>query len=113
LLRATLSGSHKTGHLGDVTSAIRATFSEAIQRRPSIIYIDECDVLPTRGESGKDDSWWTAIVTTLLECIQGFEQVEGVFVCASCNDPTRLDPALTRAGRLDHHIRVERPTSPD
>ena len=101
--------SHKTGHLGDVTSAIRATFSEAIQHRPSIIYIDECDVLPTRGQSGKDDSWWTAIVTTLLESIQGFEQVEGVFVCASCNDPTRLDPALTRAGRLDHHIRVELP----
>ena len=101
--------SHKSGHLGDVTSAIRATFSEAIQHRPSIIYIDECDVLPTRGQSGKDNSWWTAIVTTLLESIQGFEQVEGVFVCASCNDPTRLDPALTRAGRLDHHIRVELP----
>ena len=48
-------------------------------------------------------------MTTLLEFIQGFEQVEGVFVCASCNDPTRLDPALTRAGRLDHHIRVELP----
>ncbi|MBR0821474.1 AAA family ATPase [Bradyrhizobium liaoningense] len=100
---------HKSGHLGDVTSCIRATFSEAFQRRPSIVYIDECDVLPARGSGGKHDSWFTAIVTTLLECIQGFEQVEGVFVCASCNDPTRLDPALTRAGRLDHHIRVELP----
>ncbi|WGD50263.1 AAA family ATPase [Bradyrhizobium sp. CB1650] len=100
---------HKSGHLGDVTSCIRATFSEAFQRRPSIVYIDECDVLPARGSGGKHDSWFTAIVTTLLECIQGFDQVEGVFVCASCNDPTRLDPALTRAGRLDHHIRVELP----
>ena len=102
--------SHKTGHLGDVTSCIRATFAEAFQRRPAIIYIDECDAIPARGSSNnKDNSWWNSIVATLLECMQGFEQVEGVFVCASCNDPDRLDPALTRAGRLDHHIRVELP----
>ncbi|WP_158537576.1 AAA family ATPase [Bradyrhizobium sp. MOS003] len=100
--------SHKTGHLGDVTSCIRATFAEALQRRPSIIYIDECDAIPAR-HSGKDSSWWNAIVATLLECMQGFEQTEGVFLCASCNDPDRLDPALIRAGRLDHHIRIELP----
>lgn len=100
--------SSKTGHLGDVTSCIRAKFAEAFQRRPAIIYIDECDAIPARGTT-KDNSWWNSIVATLLECMQGFEQVEGVFVCASCNDPTRLDPAFTRAGRLDHHIRVELP----
>ena len=100
--------SHKTGHLGDVTSCIRATFAEAYQRRPAIIYIDECDAIPARG-TNKDNSWWNAIVATLLEAIQGFERVEGVFVCASCNDPARLDPALIRAGRLDHHIKVELP----
>lgn len=99
---------HKSGHLGDVTSCIRATFAEAFQRRPAIIYIDECDAIPARGD-GKDNSWWNAIVAVLLECMQGFERVEGVFVCASCNDPNRLDPALIRAGRLDHHIRVELP----
>lgn len=99
---------HKTGHLGDVTSSIRATFAEAFQRRPTIIYIDECDAIPARGTT-KDHSWWNAIVATLLECMQGFEQIEGVFVCASCNDPDRLDPALVRAGRLDHHVVVELP----
>jgi ATP-dependent Zn protease len=100
--------SHKTGHLGDVTSCIRGTFAEAYQRRPAIIYIDECDAIPARGND-KDHSWWNAVVATLLECMQGFERVEGVFVCASCNDPARLDPALIRAGRLDHHIKVELP----
>lgn len=100
--------SHKTGHLGDVTSCIRATFAEAFQRRPAIVYIDECDAIPARGTT-KDNSWWNAIVATLLECMQGFEQIEGVFVCASCNDPSLLDPALIRAGRLDHHIMIELP----
>ena len=71
--------SHKTGHLGDVTSCIRATFAEAFQRRPSIIYIDECDVLPSRGSGGKNNSWFTAIVTTLLESIQGFRAGRGRF----------------------------------
>jgi cell division protease FtsH len=101
--------SHKTGHLGDVTASIRSTFAEAYQRRPAIVYIDECDAIPARGTSGKDNSWWNSIVATLLECMAGFEQIEGVFVCASCNDPDRLDPALIRAGRLDHHVRVELP----
>lgn len=104
--------SEKTGHLGDVTAAIRSTFHDAARRKPCIIYLDECNSLPARG--GRDhDSWWTAIVNTLLEMIDGFEKTEGVFLIASCNDPTRLDPALTRAGRLDHHVEIPLPDVPD
>jgi len=102
---------HKTGHLGDVTAAIRETFFEATRRKPCIIYLDECNSIPARG--GCDhDAWWTAIVNTLLEMIDGFEKTEGVFLIASCNDPTRLDPALVRAGRLDHHIEIGLPDMP-
>jgi len=103
--------SHKTGHLGDVTAAIRETFLEAARRKPCIIYLDECNSIPARG--GRDhDAWWTAIVNTVLEMIDGFEKTEGVFLIASCNDPTRLDPALVRAGRLDHHIEIGLPDMP-
>ncbi|MEY9464001.1 AAA family ATPase [Bradyrhizobium ottawaense] len=103
--------SHKTGHLGDVTAAIRETFFDAARRKPCIIYLDECNSIPARG--GRDhDAWWTAIVNTLLEMIDGFEKTEGVFLIASCNDPARLDPALVRAGRLDHHIEIELPDVP-
>ncbi|WP_036030050.1 AAA family ATPase [Bradyrhizobium yuanmingense] len=103
--------SHKTGHLGDVTAAIRETFFEAARRKPCVIYLDECNSIPARG--GRDhDAWWTAIVNTLLEMIDGFEKTEGVFLIASCNDPARLDPALVRAGRLDHHIEIGLPDVP-
>ena len=104
--------SHKSGHLGDVTSAIRNTFFEAARRRPCIVYIDECDVLVARGRAGRDDSWWTAIVNTVLEMIDGFDKTEGIFVIASCNHPARLDPALIRSGRLDHHIEIGLPDMP-
>lgn len=103
--------SHKSGHLGDVTAAIRNTFAEAARRKPCIIYLDECNSIPARGGSDHD-SWWTAIVNTVLEMIDGFEKTEGLFLIASCNDPTRLDPALVRAGRLDHHIEIGLPDVP-
>jgi cell division protease FtsH len=104
--------SHKDGHLGSVTAAIRKTFSEAEKNKPCIVFCDEIDTLPARGKSALHDDWWSAIVNTLLEQLDGFERREGVVVVAACNDPSRLDPALVRAGRLDHHIAIPLPDVP-
>jgi ATP-dependent Zn protease len=100
--------SSKDGHLGAVTAAIRASFADAARTKPAILFIDEIDTLPRRG-SARYDEWWTAIVNTVLDCIDGFERLEGVVVMAACNDPSRLDPALVRAGRLDTHIQIPLP----
>jgi cell division protease FtsH len=104
--------SHKEGHLGSVTAAIRKTFSEASSQKPCIVFIDEIDTLPARGKSAHHDDWWSAIVNTLLEQLDGFERREGVVVVAACNDPSRLDPAIVRAGRLDRHIAIPLPDVP-
>jgi cell division protease FtsH len=104
--------SHKDGHLGSVTAAIRKTFSEAAKNKPCIVFCDEIDTLPARGKSAHHDDWWSAIVNTLLEQLDGFERREGVVVVAACNDPSRLDAALVRAGRLDHHIAIPLPDVP-
>ena len=103
---------HREGHLGHVTQAIRKAFSEALLQSPSILFIDEIDTLPARGTGKWNDDWWTSITNTLLECLDGFERREGVVVIAACNDPTRLDPALVRSGRLDRHIEIPRPDVP-
>ncbi|MCW5691648.1 MAG: AAA family ATPase [Pseudolabrys sp.] len=100
---------HRDGHLGHVTQAIRNAFSEAQLNAPSILFIDEIDSIPTRGRAGKSDDWWTAITNTLLECLDGYERREGVVVIAACNDPSRLDPALVRSGRLDRRIDIPLP----
>jgi hypothetical protein len=104
--------SHKDGYLGSVTAAIRKTFSDANSQKPCIVFIDEIDSLPARGGGGHNDLWFTAVVNCLLECLDGFEKRDGVVVCAACNDPSRLDAALVRAGRLDHHIAIPLPDVP-
>jgi cell division protease FtsH len=103
---------HREGHLGHVTQAIRKAFSEALLQSPSILFIDEIDTIPARGTGKWNDDWWTSITNTLLECLDGFERREGVVVIAACNDPSRLDPALVRSGRLDRHIEIPLPDVP-
>jgi cell division protease FtsH len=104
--------SHREGHLGHVTQAIRNAFAEARQNSPSILFIDEIDTIPARGTGRWNDDWWTSITNALLECLDGFERREGVVVIAACNDAARLDPALVRAGRLDRHIAIPLPDMP-
>ena len=104
--------SHKDGHLGSVTTAIRKIFAEANANRPCIVFIDEIDSLPARGSAGHNDSWFTAVVNCVLEQLDGYEKLEGVVVLAACNDPTKLDSALVRAGRLDRHIAIPLPDVP-
>ena len=103
---------HREGHLGHVTQAIRKAFSEALLQSPSILFIDEIDTLPARGAGKWNDDWWTSITNCLLESLDGFERREGVVVIAACNDPSRLDPALVRSGRLDRHIEIPLPDVP-
>jgi hypothetical protein len=103
---------HKEGHLGHVTQAIRNAFAEAQKNAPAILFIDEIDTIPARGTGKWNDDWWTSITNTLLECLDGFERREGVVVIAACNDPSRLDPALVRSGRLDRHIQIPLPNVP-
>ncbi len=103
---------HREGHLGHVTQAIRNAFAEAQSNAPSILFIDEIDTIPARGSGTGNDDWWTAITNTLLECLDGYEKREGVVVIAACNDPSRLDPALIRSGRLDRRLDIPLPDVP-
>jgi hypothetical protein len=104
--------SHKDGHLGHVTQAIRKVFAEARQKAPSILFIDEIDALPARRSGDKHDSWFTAVVDCVLTELDGSERREGVIVVAAANHPAALDPALLRSGRLDRHIEIPLPDVP-
>ena len=104
--------SNRDGHLGAVTAAIRKVFLvDAPSQRPCVVLWDECDAVPARGRS-EHDSWWSAINGCLLECLDGYERREGIFVVAVCNDASKLDPALVRAGRLDQHVVIPLPDLP-
>jgi cell division protease FtsH len=47
--------SHRDGHLGHVTQAIRNAFAEARRNSPSILFIDEIDSVPRRGTGKWND----------------------------------------------------------
>ncbi|TFF19853.1 AAA family ATPase [Jiella endophytica] len=100
---------NRGGYLGDVLKAMRAVFSEAAANIPALVFIDEIDTVRGRGSTDRNDGWFTAITTCLLECLDGIGRREGVIVIAACNDDSSLDPALVRSGRLDRRFFIGLP----
>lgn len=101
---------HKDGHLGDLLKAMRACFDEARRSAPCILFIDEVDGFGDRAKfAHQHRDYSIQVVNGLLECLDGLSGRDGVVVVATCNDPSVLDPAILRAGRLDRLIGIPLP----
>lgn len=100
----------KEGHLGNLLQAMQDVFAKAIGQRPCIVFIDELDSLPARSGAREHKDWYIGIVNALLEHLDGGMRREGVVVIGACNDPSRLDPALVRPGRLERKIAIDLPS---
>jgi cell division protease FtsH len=101
------------GYLDSVIKSVRDTFARAEASAPCAILWDEIDALPSRAtlSSNSSSSWWTPVVAeflTLLDSAVGGDRA-GVFVWGATNYPDRVDPALTRPGRLDRVIHFAAP----
>jgi AAA+ superfamily predicted ATPase len=100
----------RDGHLGHLLSAMGASFDEARRIAPCIMLIDEIDSFPTRSDIRDSHRDYTIqVVNGLLAQLDGATPREGVVVIGACNDASHLDPALLRAGRLEHVVRIPRP----
>ncbi len=99
------------GHQGDLIKSMRKAFDEARKHAPAVILIDEIDNFVARGSIGhaRSDEWMRGVVNALLECLDGAIEREGVIVVGATNDPSGIDMALRRPGRLDRHICVPMP----
>ncbi|CAN7420681.1 ATP-binding protein [Phyllobacterium sp. LjRoot231] len=110
LVIASLARWQSMGHLGDLLKAMRASFNSARINTPSILFIDEIDAVGDRDKAtGDNRQYHIEVVSGLLEQLDGAEKREGVVVVGACNNPAFLDPVLTRAGRLDRHIKIPLP----
>jgi cell division protease FtsH len=112
LISGSYSEWHGSGgaHQGDLLKAMKKTFKTARENAPSILFIDEVDSFPNRATiTHRYVEWETQVVNALLAEIDGVEARDGVVLVAACNHPSKLDPALTRSGRLDRHIRIGPP----
>ncbi|MEW4488820.1 ATP-dependent zinc metalloprotease FtsH [Thalassoglobus sp. JC818] len=96
--------------VGVGAARVRDMFAQAVQKSPSIIFIDELDALgKTRGSGmpgGHDEREQT--LNALLVEMDGFSSDQSVIVMGATNRPETLDPALMRPGRFDRHVLVDR-----
>ncbi|MBZ0147058.1 MAG: AAA family ATPase [Pseudorhodoplanes sp.] len=88
---------------------MQAVFQTARKNAPCILFIDEIDTMPRRGMGHHNASYFQAVSNALLEEIGGSKRNDGIVVIAACNDPSNLDPALIRSGRLDQMIEIPLP----
>ncbi|WP_334543826.1 AAA family ATPase [Rhizobium leguminosarum] len=109
LIYGSASRWQEAGALDEHLKALRASFVEAREKAPSILFIDEIDVLGNRGETDRNSAYMRALITAVLQLLDGFERREGVVVLGACNHPDLLDSAMKRPGRLDRHIAVPLP----
>ena len=109
----TISGSEFVEmFVGMGAARVRDLFSQAKQKAPCIIFIDELDALGKArgmgGMSGGHDEREQTLNQLLVE-MDGFDPTIGVILMAATNQPEVLDPALLRPGRFDRHVLVDRP----
>lgn len=95
-------------YVGESERAIREIFRKARAAAPSIIFFDEIDALSPDRESSSTSAA-NHVLTSLLNEIDGVEELNGVVIVAATNRPDEIDPALLRPGRLDRHIFVGPP----
>ncbi|MBI1622634.1 AAA family ATPase [Aquamicrobium zhengzhouense] len=98
------------GYLGDVIKRMRRAFAEAAANAPAILFIDEIDGISKRSSNGRShEDYWNSVVNRLLELLDGTLNSTGVIVVGAANNPSAIDPALLRSGRLEKHIVIPRP----
>ena len=97
--------------VGMGASKVRDLFSQAKEKAPCIVFIDEIDAIGQKrsgGQYGGNDEREQTLNQLLTE-MDGFDDNSGVIILAATNRPESLDPALTRPGRVDRRVPVELP----
>jgi len=106
-VKTSYSDCQKFGHQGDMLRELNAAADRAITGTPAAFFVDEIDSFYDRGMS--HNGYVIGVVNGLLTLIDRLSATEGVVLIAATNDPKRVDPAVTRPGRFDRHIRISAP----
>ncbi|CAN6972188.1 unnamed protein product [Brassica rapa subsp. trilocularis] len=105
-------------HAGESEKVLREAFAEASSHagsdKPSVIFIDEIDVLcPKRSSRGEQGVRIASQLFTLMDSNKPSSSPPRVVVVASTNRLDAIDPALRRAGRFDTLVEVSTPDEED
>jgi len=97
--------------VGVGAARVRDLFTQARQRSPAIIFIDEIDAIGQRrgGRAMISNDEREQTLDQLLAEMDGFDPATGVVVLAATNRPDVLDAALLRPGRFDRQVVIPLP----
>jgi len=86
---------------------VRSYWQRSLRRTPCVVLFEDIDRLFDENKQLiKRDNHVKSMFTldTLLNCIQGVDDSDGILTFITANFPEKLDPALTRTGRLNRLI---------
>ena len=93
---------------GETEANLRLLFSRALAHAPSLVMIDEFDVIATNRERLASQSDVRA-ASQLLTLMDGLEDVDGLILMGTTNRIQAIDPAFRRPGRFEEEIFVGPP----
>lgn len=96
-------------YIHDTSKKISAMFEAAANSAPSVVVIDEMESYMSDRNSFGESSHHTEEVAEFLRQIQEANK-KHVLVIAMTNLLDKIDPAILRKGRFDHHIEVGYPS---
>lgn len=95
-------------YVGVGAKRVRDLFTQARNKSPSIIFIDELDAVGGK-RNARDPAYAKQTLNQLLTELDGFSPSTGVILIAATNYPESLDKALVRPGRFDRNVNVPLP----
>ena len=112
-----LNGGDVVAEGSDSSKELKAKFSRAREKSPSLLFLDEVDALAPKTSTGATTSVqhssgsgrMVSTLLTLLDESMRWRDVDRVIIVAASNRPHAIDPALRRAGRLDNEITIGLP----
>jgi transitional endoplasmic reticulum ATPase len=100
--------------LGESEKALHQIFKKAKQSAPCILFFDEIDSLAmTRHVSADGGAVAERMASQFFNELDNLSDLSQVIVLGATNRPDLLDPALTRAGRLDYVLPFPLPSQED
>ena len=93
---------------GESEANLRQAFEEAVEKAPSIIFMDELDsIAPKRDEAQGETE--KRVVSQLLTLMDSLKSNSNVMVIAATNRPNVIESALRRPGRFDRELEIAMP----
>lgn len=90
---------------GESEANLRQAFEEAIEKAPSIIFMDELDSIAPKRDQAQGETE-KRVVSQLLTLMDSLKPTSNVVVIGATNRPNVIETALRRPGRFDRELEI-------